>query len=66
MTEYEDGFEDKPSLDDAPDACQMRGCDASPQQTVRFRNPQEYLCYCKSHAAEQIDEPHAKYRSRLR
>jgi len=62
-----DGFEEKPSRDDAPDTCQYRGCDDRPEKAIRFRDPQEYLCYCWGHATDVYDDhSDAKYRTRLR
>ena len=58
---------DKLDLDSAPDSCEYTSCEKTPTMTVRFREPKEYVCYCRSHADEQFSElPNAKYRSRLR
>ena len=61
-----DGFEEKPDLGDR-DECQVRGCDTYPRMAVRYRDPGEYLVYCRDHADEMFHEnAHAKYRTRLR
>ena len=58
---------DKPDLDSAPDSCEYNTCDKSPTMTIRYIDPKEYVCYCRTHADEQFSElPNAKYRSRLR
>jgi len=62
-----DGFEEKPSRDDAPDTCQHIGCEKRPMCAVRFReSPKEYLCYCGDHGVEKNQLPDAKFRSKLR
>jgi hypothetical protein len=61
-----DGFDEKPTLGEAPATCQLRGCDTPPARAVKFREPTEYLCYCDEHAIEKVDTPGAKYYSRLR
>jgi len=66
MPAYDDGFEAKPGRNDAPDACQYRGCSGLPTHVVRFREPAEYLCYCSDHSQTVYDSPYAKYRSQLR
>ena len=66
MTDYVDGFDEKPSRDDAPDTCQYHGCGGYPQTAVRFRDPSEYLVYCTEHADAMFHEGNAKYRTRLR
>jgi len=56
----------KPTLDTALDTCQYNSCDNAPTMTIRFRNPNEYICYCRDHADEQFSErTRAKYRSKL-
>jgi hypothetical protein len=57
----------KPTLDSAPDTCHYQGCDKSPSMTVRFRDPNEYLCYCRDHADKVFtQQAYAKYRSQLK
>jgi len=67
MSNFDDGFSEKPSRDDAPDECRHRGCDSYPEKAIRFRDPKEYLCYCWDHAIELYnDRSDAKYRTNLR
>jgi len=47
-----DGFDNRPFYQDAPDECQYGACDKSPQLSVRFEDPPEYLVYCREHAVE--------------
>lgn len=66
MTDLDGGFEEKPDLGDC-DECQARGCDTFPRVAVRYRDPAEYLVYCREHADEMYDScAHAKYRTKLR
>jgi len=37
--------------DDLPDECQVKSCSDPARMYVRFRNPKEYVLYCKDHAA---------------
>jgi len=53
-------FEERPDADEAPATCQYTGCDNLPSHYVRFRDPKEYVCYCKSHAKEQLAEHSGK------
>jgi hypothetical protein len=58
---------EKPTLESAPDMCAYQGCEKAPTMTVRFRDPNEYVCYCDQHAGNVFSEyAHAKYRSRLK
>ena len=61
-------FDEKPTLDDAPAACQYGACESSPFAWVRYRNdPVEYVCYCRDHAdACLVEFPGAKAMGRLR
>lgn len=66
MSEFT-SFQEKPSRADAPATCQWDDCDTKPQQTVRFVNPAEYVCYCSEHTDEIFRElPGAKYRGYIR
>jgi len=57
---------EKPTLESAPDVCAYQGCEKAPTMTVRFRDPNEYVCYCTDHAEKAFNQhPHAKYRSKL-
>lgn len=51
MSDYE-VFNSRPSMDEAPDKCQVRGCEDHPVRTVRYKDPKEYVCYCQRHAEE--------------
>jgi hypothetical protein len=56
----------KPTQAEAPAECAFRDCDRRPTETVRFRDPPEYVCYCSDHAGVVNTYAGAKYRSRLR
>jgi len=45
--------------------CEYAGCENPPTHTVRFRDPKEYLCYCKAHAIEGKNMAHGKAVLRL-
>jgi len=45
MSDYE-WFDSPPSAGEAPDECQMAGCDRLPTHYMSFKKPKEYLCYC--------------------
>jgi len=60
------GFSSKPTLDTAPATCQRVGCDIPPKWTIRYINPDEYLCFCDEHSHEEKARAQAKYRAFLR
>ena len=66
MTDYDDGFDEKPSRDDAPDTCQVVGCGGYPEWCVRFLKPNEYLVYCMKHANVMSHKEDVKYLNRTR
>ena len=66
MTDYDDGFSSKPSRDEAPDRCQIVGCDDYPEWCVRFLKPNEYLVYCREHARAMTHKDDVKYLNRSR
>lgn len=44
-------FTSKPSHDELDDKdCRYRGCDTAVYAVVRFRNPKEYVPYCRDHS----------------
>lgn len=47
MSRYE-WFDSPPSRDEAPDECQMAGCEKRPTHYMSYKQPKEYLCYCRS------------------
>ena len=57
---------EKPTFDTAPDDCEYTDCDSNPTSVVRFRDPEEYVCYCVEHANKANQLPGAKYHSSLR
>jgi len=60
-------FDERPDQSEAPNQCQYTGCDNPPTKVVRFRDPKEYICYCREHAREQKHErPGAKYKGRIK
>jgi len=67
MSEYQT-FASKPSLDDAPAACQYGACASTPFAWVRYRDdPVEYVTYCRDHAdACLVEFADAKSMGRLR
>ena len=65
MREYK-SYDSRPSADDAPDDCQYNVCKNNPRYYVKFRAPDEYVCYCTEHADEVYSQPTAKVRSILR
>lgn len=56
----------KPTVDNAPDTCAYNECARPPTYTVRFRNPDEWLCYCKTHSKRVFGYASAKSRTLLR
>lgn len=61
-----DGHHGLPSLDEAPDVCEFNTCGSPAQRVVGFRDPDEFVCYCREHAIEQFALPGAKFEQRLR
>lgn len=48
MTDVE--FTSKPSLDSMDNTeCRSNGCDNMARKVVRFRNPKQYIPYCRQH-----------------
>lgn len=55
MSDYE-WLESVPSRGEAPDECQMAGCENPPTHYMSYKHPEEYLCYCRSCLVEVRSE----------
>lgn len=43
-------MESPPNRSNAPSTCQHNACDQRTTYYVSYRSPDEYVCYCESHA----------------
>lgn len=66
MSDYE-WLESPPSRDEAPDECQMAGCENPPTHYMSYKKPEEYLCYCHNCLVEARSEcEYARASARIR
>lgn len=43
-------------MSDIPPECEAKGCSLKPRRKVTFKNPEDTVYYCKTHAFAKMDE----------